>query len=116
MRQRGLAEAAERRQREILDDAIAATVEWQAAARRAVAQRGNPEREIVRLAMSEDADMLAIGQHRIALGPHALGHCARFVVDHAPCPVLLVRGGEIRAAASSLLEHRLKPRKPAGPH
>ncbi len=109
-------QAAERTAREILDGALAATEEWPAAARRAVAQRGNPEREIVHLAMSEDADMLAIGQHRIALGPHALGHCARFVVDHAPCPVLLVRGSEIRAAAASLLEHRLRPRKPAGPH
>jgi len=25
------------------------------------------------------------------IGPGSLGHVARFVVDHAPCPVLLVR-------------------------
>lgn len=24
------------------------------------------------------------------LGPHSLGPAARFVVDHAPCPILLV--------------------------
>jgi hypothetical protein len=24
-------------------------------------------------------------------GPPSVGHTARFVVDHAPCPVLLVR-------------------------
>lgn len=26
-----------------------------------------------------------------ALGPKSLGHVARFVLDHAPCPVLLLR-------------------------
>ncbi|GAC1656538.1 MAG: hypothetical protein NVS4B12_29030 [Ktedonobacteraceae bacterium] len=25
------------------------------------------------------------------IGPKSVGHIARFVVDHAPCPVLLVR-------------------------
>jgi hypothetical protein len=25
------------------------------------------------------------------LGPKSIGHVARFVLDHAPCPVLLVR-------------------------
>jgi hypothetical protein len=27
---------------------------------------------------------------RSRLGPHSLGHATRFVVDHAPCSVLLV--------------------------
>jgi hypothetical protein len=26
-----------------------------------------------------------------AAGPRSLGHTARFVVDHSPCPVLLLR-------------------------
>ncbi len=48
------------------------------------------EHEVVRAA--EGADLLICArdgdQHR--LGPHSLGHTTRFVVDHAPCPVLLV--------------------------
>jgi len=27
----------------------------------------------------------------LALGPKSVGHVARFVLDHAPCPVLLIR-------------------------
>jgi nucleotide-binding universal stress UspA family protein len=29
---------------------------------------------------------------RPATGPPAVGRTARFVLDHAPCPVLLLRG------------------------
>ncbi|NEB92870.1 universal stress protein, partial [Streptomyces bauhiniae] len=31
---------------------------------------------------------------RTRLGPHSLGPAARFIVDHAPCPVLLVWPGQ----------------------
>jgi nucleotide-binding universal stress UspA family protein len=97
---------------DILDDALRAAATWPAAGCRAVVQTGNPEREIVRLALSEGTDLVVVGQHRIELGPHALGHCARFVLDHAPCSVLLVRGSDIRASAPGLLGNRLKPRRP----
>jgi nucleotide-binding universal stress UspA family protein len=53
-------------------------------------RRGRPEREVV--AASADTDILVLardGDHT-SLGPRSLGHATRFVVDHAPCPVLLV--------------------------
>jgi nucleotide-binding universal stress UspA family protein len=51
---------------------------------------GRVEREVVHAA--EDADLLVCARDgdRRRLGPHSLGPATRFVVDHAPCPVLLV--------------------------
>ncbi|MHC5700939.1 universal stress protein [Streptomyces tirandamycinicus] len=51
---------------------------------------GRAEREVV--AAAEDADLLVLARDgdRGHLGPRSLGPAARFVVDHAPCPVLLV--------------------------
>ncbi len=59
-------------------------------------REGNPEREIVRLAEEWSADLVVLCPRSIqsdgpSLGPKSVGHTARFVVDHAPCPVLLVR-------------------------
>jgi nucleotide-binding universal stress UspA family protein len=54
------------------------------------ARVGRVEREVV--AAAEDADLLVLARDgdRTRLGPRSLGHATRFVVDHAPCPVLLV--------------------------
>ena len=57
---------------------------------------GRPEREIVTLAQEWHADLVVICPRSPqstgpALGPKSVGHVARFVLDHAPCPVLLVR-------------------------
>jgi nucleotide-binding universal stress UspA family protein len=55
-----------------------------------VSRRGRVEREVVSAA--EDADLLVLardGDHT-RLGPPSLGPAARFVVDHAPCRVLLI--------------------------
>jgi len=57
---------------------------------------GRPEREIVQCAIDWQADLIIICPRapRYAgppLGPRSVGHVARFVLDHAPCPVLLVR-------------------------
>ncbi|MGW2182877.1 universal stress protein [Streptomyces sp. NPDC001732] len=51
---------------------------------------GNVEREVV--AAAEGADLLipARDGDRTHLGPRSLGPASRFIVDHAPCPVLLV--------------------------
>jgi nucleotide-binding universal stress UspA family protein len=92
---------------EILEEALALSRDWPVASRRTVSPLGNPERELVRLALVEEADLLAVGQSRLELGPHALGRCGRFVIDHAHCSVLLVRTESIRAAAAELLGHRL---------
>ncbi|MFF8381877.1 universal stress protein [Streptomyces sp. NPDC015661] len=55
-----------------------------------VERTGRVEREVV--AATEDADLLVLARDgdRSHLGPRSLGPAARFVVDHAPCPVLLV--------------------------
>ena len=57
---------------------------------------GRPEREIVNLAAEWRADLVIVCSRaaygsRDKIGPKSVGHVARFVVDHAPCPVLLLR-------------------------
>jgi nucleotide-binding universal stress UspA family protein len=56
-----------------------------------VHRRGRAEREVV-AALAQDVDLLVVARDgdRSRLGPHSLGHATRFVVDHAPCSVLLV--------------------------
>ena len=58
------------------------------------ARRGRVEREVV--AAAQDADLLVLARDgdRKRLGPKSLGPPARFVVDHAPCRVLLVWADE----------------------
>jgi nucleotide-binding universal stress UspA family protein len=59
-------------------------------------RQGRPEREIVNLAAEWQADVVVICPRaeyggKPMIGPKSVGHVARFVLDHAPCPVLLVR-------------------------
>ena len=59
-------------------------------------RQGRPEREIVNVAAEWQADLVIIcprGEYggNPTIGPRSVGHVARFVLDHAPCPVLLVR-------------------------
>ncbi|RKT19900.1 nucleotide-binding universal stress UspA family protein [Streptomyces sp. 1114.5] len=51
---------------------------------------GRVEREVVAAAEGAELLILARDGDRTRLGPHSLGPATRFVVDHAPCPVLLV--------------------------
>ena len=72
--------------RELLDDALgrlgrAATVE---------SRRGRVEREVVAAAEHVDLLVLARDGDRKRLGPRSLGPATRFVIDHAPCQVLLI--------------------------
>jgi nucleotide-binding universal stress UspA family protein len=53
-------------------------------------RRGRVEREVVAAAQGADLLVLARDGDHSRLGPHSLGPAARFVVDHAPCRVLLV--------------------------
>lgn len=80
---------------EALSDSAADELLEAAAARlgrpaRRVRLHGRVEHEVVREA--EDAELLVCARDgdRDRLGPHSLGREARFVVDHVPCPVLLV--------------------------
>lgn len=72
-------------------------------------RRGRVEREVV--AAAADADLLVVSRDgdKSRLGPHSLGPATRFVVDHAPCPVLLVWPGRAPSIAS------IPPPPPAGP-
>lgn len=58
--------------------------------------RGHPERVIVALAETEQCDVIVLRasddvQVRVPRGPHSVGHTARYILDHAPCAVLLIR-------------------------
>jgi nucleotide-binding universal stress UspA family protein len=62
----------------------------------ALQRQGRPEREIVNMAAEWAADLVIVcprAEHsgKPTIGPKSVGHTARFVIDHAPCPVLLVR-------------------------
>ena len=59
-------------------------------------RQGRPEREIVNVAAEWRADLLILCPRaeyggKPTIGPKSVGHVARFVLDHAPCPVLLLR-------------------------
>jgi nucleotide-binding universal stress UspA family protein len=61
-----------------------------------LSREGRPEREIVNCAVEWNADLIVLcprspGGNALPPGPRSVGHVARFVLDHAPCPVLLVR-------------------------
>ena len=65
-------------------------------------RQGRPEREIVNCAAEWNADLIVICPRSPLsgsppIGPKSVGHVARFVLDHAPCPVLLVRSTKARA-------------------
>jgi nucleotide-binding universal stress UspA family protein len=55
---------------------------------------GEPGREICAAAVAVSAGLVVVRASRHAHrepGPRSVGRTARFVVDHAPCPVLLIR-------------------------
>ena len=61
-------------------------------------RQGRPEQQIIALAqdLAQNVGLVVIGSSykrapNIAPGPASVGHVARFVVDHSPCDVLLLR-------------------------
>ena len=54
------------------------------------ARWGRPEREVVDSCASAGMLILARDGDHTRLGPRSIGHKTRFIVDHAPCRVLLV--------------------------
>lgn len=92
---------------EIDDDLTTSSREVLAAARdrlgrpaQLTSRRGRLEREVV--AAADGADLLVVARDgdRSRLGPRSLGPATRFVVDHAPCPVLLVWPGRVPGIGS----------------
>ncbi len=57
--------------------------------------RGRAEHQVVQAA--READLLVLAREGAAAGPKSLGKAARFVVDHAACPVLLIWPGPVPA-------------------
>ena len=55
-----------------------------------LSRRGRVEREVVAAAEHADVLVLARDGDRERLGPRSLGPATRFVIDHAPCRVLLI--------------------------
>jgi nucleotide-binding universal stress UspA family protein len=55
--------------------------------------RGRPEHEVLASCASADLLIVARDGDQRRLGPRSLGHRTRFVLDHAPCRVLLVWPG-----------------------
>ncbi|MDQ6673558.1 MAG: universal stress protein [Chloroflexota bacterium] len=59
---------------------------------------GEPGREICAVAAAIGAGLVVLfasRRARAASGPGSVGHTARFVLDHAPCPVLLIRAAHV---------------------
>jgi nucleotide-binding universal stress UspA family protein len=95
-RQAHMAEAETRSGEDILVEARVAALQMGFTATVRLA-RGNPERMLAQLAQETDATLLVVfareaPEGRPLIGPPSVGHTARFVLDHAPCPVLLLRG------------------------
>jgi nucleotide-binding universal stress UspA family protein len=55
-----------------------------------IERSGIPEREVVTAVADAALLIVARDGDRSRLGPKSLGKATRFVVDHAPCPVLVV--------------------------
>jgi nucleotide-binding universal stress UspA family protein len=71
---------------------------------------GRPEREVVTAAAHADLLIVARDGDQSRLGPKSLGKEARFIVDHAPCPVLLIWPSAAPSVAS------IPPKPPKPPH
>jgi nucleotide-binding universal stress UspA family protein len=57
---------------------------------RAATRRGRVEREVVAACAGVDLLIVARDGDLSRIGPRSLGPATRFVVDHCPCPVLLI--------------------------
>jgi nucleotide-binding universal stress UspA family protein len=71
-------------------------------------RRGRVERLVVEEAQGADLLVAARDGDRSRLGPASLGQVTRFVVDHAPCAVLLVWSDQVPGLES------IPPRHPPG--
>jgi nucleotide-binding universal stress UspA family protein len=80
-----------------------------------VERHGRVEREVVAAAEGAELLILARDGDDTRLGPKSLGPASRFVVDHAPCPVLLVWPRDVPDTGSIPPPPPHKPHPP-GPH
>jgi len=71
-------------------DLLAAAAERLGRPARLVARQGRTEREVIAACAEAGLLVLARDGDHTRLGPHSIGHHARFVIDHAPCRILLI--------------------------
>jgi nucleotide-binding universal stress UspA family protein len=65
---------------------------------------GDPADEILRLADEMGADLIAMGSHgRTGVLRVLMGSVSRKVLDHAKCPVLIVRIPDVEMAKAGML-------------
>jgi nucleotide-binding universal stress UspA family protein len=78
---------------------------------RTVERTGRVETEVI--AAAEGAELLVLARDGDCshLGPHSLSHASHYIVDHAPCPVLLVWPG----TPPSIITQRSAPGHPPPP-
>ena len=61
---------------------------------RVLIEQGNPSRQLVRIAATEDIDLIVVSTHgRSGLSHMLMGSTAENLVRLSPCPVLTVRDG-----------------------
>jgi nucleotide-binding universal stress UspA family protein len=77
--------------------------------------RGRVERLVIQAAQGVDLLVAARDGDRSRLGPASLGPATRFVVDHAPCSVLLVWPDETPGVESIPAPPPHPPPRPAAP-
>jgi nucleotide-binding universal stress UspA family protein len=82
--------------RETYDEAASILRECHAGEMKLDVGSGRPERVIVSYLSEKKAGLCVVARRpdwnqNHDTGPKSIGHVARFVVDHAPCPVLVLR-------------------------
>jgi nucleotide-binding universal stress UspA family protein len=94
-------------------DLLAAAAERLGRAAASSERHGRVEREVVRAVAGVDLLICGRDGDLTRTGPHSLAPSTRFVVDHAPCPVLLV--WPEAPAGDPLPPHPPGPRHPPHP-
>lgn len=73
-------------------NAVATTVDALDTSAKALVRLGSPGRTLCELASEGDYDVLVVGSHGAGFLERVLiGSVSKYVIDHAPCPVLVVR-------------------------
>mgnify|MGYP001243339053 CR=1 FL=1 len=76
----------------VLSRAAAAAEAWGATGLETRLLEGSPKHEIVELLGTEGANLLVVFVHGREIGPKSIHKGARFMIDHAPCPALIIKG------------------------
>jgi nucleotide-binding universal stress UspA family protein len=87
----GMHAADRARGEEVLASAAATVAAWQIAGVEMRLLEGSPKHEIRAMLDAEGADVLVVFVRGDEVGPKSIHKEARFLIDHAPCAVLVVK-------------------------